>query len=145
MNTTARRDFCFDQASNVVSAAGVLMPTVTSPSAVALAYDRCTNGPSVNSLSLNSISFPTNIHPNLRRGNFCNATSHQPTKFRNSGMFKVSMGNMIREHSGSDTEHWTVPSQRCSPQDHKLDSSDCQWPQQIHALELSRGGSELQS
>ena len=55
------------------------------------------------------------------------------------------LGKLIREHSGSDTEHWKGPSQRCSPQDHTLDRSDCQWTQWFRALEPSKAVSALQS
>ena len=67
-----------------------------------------------------------------------------PAQNREGGL-KGQLGRLIQEHSGSDTEHWKDPSQRCSPQDHKPDKSDCQWTQRFCALEPGKGVSVLQS
>ena len=72
-------------------------------------------------------------------------TFHESPKFLNLRTFNVRLGKQTREHSGSDTKHWQGPAQRCSPQDHKLDRSDCQWTQRFRALEPSKGVSALQS
>ena len=65
-----------------------------------------------------------------------------------SNHLKVVSGRLVKliqEHSGSDTEHWKAPSQRCSRQAHKPDKSDCQWTRRFRALEPSKGVSALQS
>lgn len=67
------------------------------------------------------------------------------TETRLPEVLKSRLRSLIREHSGSNKERWKGPSQSCTPQDRKPDTSDCPWAQRFHALEPSRGISALQS